>query len=111
MKANWIGPVRRSRRKYAGQRIARVRARTNLEDVTPCVVKPRQDHDIDTGYNPFDPLRGGRTYIEPCVRCTFPALLRCSFSRFERGSDHANWMHQSPSASLHNRPPNPPAIE
>ena len=68
MKAQWIWPVRRTRRKDTSKRTASTRARIDLHDVASGLVKPRHSNDVITDGQPFKALYRARDYFKPCVR-------------------------------------------
>ncbi len=105
VKAQWIWPVGRTRRKHAGQRIALVRARVDLQHVAPRPVQPRHDDDLVAGREAVETFCRGRTYVEPGVRRPLGSLSGCLAARLDAGSDHANQPHLRSPSSLHSRPP------
>jgi hypothetical protein len=80
MKADRIGPIRGSRRKYTGQSPARVRARMHLQNLTLSLMQPGQDHDLVAYCKPVQGLGGERTHFKPGIRGNppTPAWVPCS---------------------------------
>src|SRR5205085_3123478 len=76
MQPERIGPVRRSGREHAGQRVGRIAARVHLEHVAGGAVQPADHDELVAGGEPRQRGRERRLDLEPRIGRAFVALAR-----------------------------------
>src|ERR1700730_9799504 len=92
MEANWIWPIRGSRREDPGERTPIVRAGSDVEHVTVGLVKPRQDDDLVANRDTVEPLCQRWAHLEPRIGRALPTLFRCLPARLQARADDSDWV-------------------
>jgi len=101
MKAHGVGPVGRSRGKYARKRTVPIRAWMNLKHVASGAVQPSHNDDVVADLKSVQTLCGERAHFKPGVGGALRTLFGRFAARLELGTDHSNRAKLSTLATLH----------